>query len=96
MYSHPNISSKINLINKELGEISNWFKANKLSVNASKTNYMILGTPHITNKYIDANEQSDGDGIDSSTRLQILLSIIRKRLGSLKSMLFWIVYIQSS
>ena len=31
-----------------MNEVSNWFKANKLSVNASKTNYMILGTPHIT------------------------------------------------
>ena len=48
-YSHPDISSKINLINKELREISNWFKANELSVNASKTNYMMLGTSHITN-----------------------------------------------
>ena len=38
----------INIINEELKEVSNWFKANKLSVNASKTNYMILGTPHMT------------------------------------------------
>ena len=62
LYSHPDISSKINLINKELSEISNWFKANKLSVNASKTNYMMLGTSHITNKYIDVNEHCDGNG----------------------------------
>ena len=39
-------SSKTNTINDELKEASNWFKANKLSVNASKTNHMILGTPH--------------------------------------------------
>ena len=26
----------------------NWFKANKLSVNATKTNYMIMGTSHMT------------------------------------------------
>ena len=38
----------MNKINKELSEISNWFKANKLSVNASKTNYMIMGTPKMT------------------------------------------------
>ena len=31
-------------------EVSNWFKANKLSVNASKTNYMTEGTPHITSR----------------------------------------------
>ena len=43
LYSHKDISSKTNTINDELKEVSNWFKANKLSVNASKTNYMILG-----------------------------------------------------
>ena len=32
IYSHPDVSSKIDSINKELNEISNWFKANKLSV----------------------------------------------------------------
>ena len=56
LYSHPDISSKINVINKELREISNWFKANKLFVNASKTNYMVLGASHMTNKYIDVDE----------------------------------------
>ena len=49
LYSHKDINSKIELINKELDEVtSNWFKANKLSVNASKTNFMIMGTPHMT------------------------------------------------
>ena len=32
------------MINRELQEVTNWFKVNKLSVNASKTNYMLLGT----------------------------------------------------
>ena len=40
-YSHTDILSKFDLINKELQEVNNWFKANKLSVNASKTNYML-------------------------------------------------------
>ena len=47
LYSHPKIDNQINCINEELKEVSNWFKANKLSVDASKTNYMILGTPHM-------------------------------------------------
>lgn len=50
LYSDKNIYNKINLINKELQEVSNWFRSNKLSVNASKTNYMILGTSHMTSK----------------------------------------------
>ena len=46
LYSSSDIVSKIPVINRELSEVSNWFKANKLSVNATKTNYMIMGTQH--------------------------------------------------
>ena len=67
LYSHPDIPSKINLINNELREISNWFKANKLSVNASKTNYMMLGTSHMTNKYIDVKKYCDANDTDNAT-----------------------------
>ena len=48
LYSHKDIKSKMDVVNEELKEVSNWFKANKLSVNASETNYMILGTPQMT------------------------------------------------
>ena len=48
LYLQKDINSKIELINKELDEVTNWFKANKLSVNASKTNFTIMGTPHTT------------------------------------------------
>ena len=48
LYSHNDIDSQISVVNTELKEVGNWFKANKLSVNASKTNYMMLGTPHMT------------------------------------------------
>ena len=53
----------------ELNEISNWFKANKLSVNASKTNYMTGYTSHITNKYIDVNEYCHDDDINSTINI---------------------------
>ena len=48
LYSSSDIVSKIPVINRELSEVSYWFKANKLSVNATKTNYMIMGTQHMT------------------------------------------------
>ena len=48
LYSHKDVNSKIDVVNKELYEVTNWFKANKLSVNATKTNFMILGTPYMT------------------------------------------------
>ena len=48
LYSHKNVERQTNVVNEELKEVSNWFKANKLSINATKTNYMILGTPKMT------------------------------------------------
>ena len=62
LHSHKDMASQINLINMELLEVSNWFKANKLSVNASKTNYMTLGTPQMTSNCftdVDTNDESD-------------------------------------
>ena len=41
-YSHDNVSSLMSLINFELSTLSKWFQANKLSVNISKTNYIIF------------------------------------------------------
>ncbi len=38
-------------MSKELKEISNWFKANKLPLYASKTNLMHLGTSKQTGSY---------------------------------------------
>ena len=50
LFSDKDISSKVDLINTEVKEVTNWFKTNKLSVNASKTNFMIVGTTHQTSK----------------------------------------------
>ena len=50
LFSDTDISNKVDLINTELKEVTNWFKSNKLSVNASKTNFMIMGTTHQTCK----------------------------------------------
>ena len=56
LFSHPDIASQNDIINIELQEICNWFQANKLSVNATKTNYMVRGTPQSTRKFIDINQ----------------------------------------
>ena len=47
LYSSDDICSEAYEINKELSEIINWFRANKLLVNALKTNYtsMSVETP---------------------------------------------------
>ena len=42
LYSHKEINSKIDVVNKVLDEVTKWFKASKLSVNVSKTNFTIM------------------------------------------------------
>ena len=59
LFSHQDIASQNDIINNELQEICNWFQTNKLSVNTSKPNYMVLGTHHITRKSIDINQDID-------------------------------------
>ena len=55
VYSHPNIENQINRLHEELKEVSNWFKADKLSVNASKINYMTLRTPRMVSNMDELN-----------------------------------------
>ena len=59
LFSHPDIASQNDIIKIKLQEICNWFQANKLSVNAIKTNYMVLGIPQSTRKFIDINQNID-------------------------------------
>jgi hypothetical protein len=76
LYSSDDIVNKVPLINKELSEVTNWFKANKLSVNASKTNYMVMGTPRMTSidKSDDCTLQRNIDIILENTSLQRVTS----------------------
>ena len=46
-----NLANKIGMINNELQKVTDWFKANKLSINVDKTNFMIMGTPQKTFKF---------------------------------------------
>ena len=62
-YSSNDFVNDLPAINHELLEVSNWFKANKVSVNAGKTNYLITGTPKMTSMGIsdDLSLQSNFD-----------------------------------
>ena len=49
-YSHKDVQTLCNIVNNELKEVCNWFKANKLSLNAKKKrNLIFLGTRFQTN-----------------------------------------------
>ena len=54
-HSDNDIQRLCNIMNRELKEIVNWFKCNKLSLNASKTNLMFIGTPHQTSNISDGH-----------------------------------------
>ena len=53
LYSHNDLSILCDTLNIELSEVSNWFKANKLSLNAKKTNQMYFGTSYQTRNIDD-------------------------------------------
>ena len=42
--SSSNIDSIANTLNEDLANVSDWMRANKLSLNASKTEYMVIGS----------------------------------------------------
>ena len=80
LFSTNDIVGQIPLINKELLEVSNWFKANKLSVNASKTNYMIMGTPKMTSMIDQTDIILDNTKLDRVTKTKFLGVIIDENL----------------
>ena len=67
-----NIDELYSTMNKDLHEISEWFKANKLSLNVSKTNYMLF-----QNRYMKAPSHNnkiilDGNRLSPSTNVKFL------------------------
>ena len=80
LFSTNDIVSQIPLINRELLEVSNWFKANKLSVNATKTNYMIMGTPKMTSMIDQTDIILDNTKLDRVTKTKFLGVIIDENL----------------
>ena len=56
------------MINREPSKLSNWFKANNLSINTTKTNYMIMGTQHMTS--MEDQSVSNVDIILDKTKLK--------------------------
>ena len=88
-YSNSNLDNLYDTINGELKEVCNWFKCNKLSLNASKTNLMFIGTPHQTKQINDKKHiYLDGCKLTRVTEA--------KFLGiTLDSNLTWIPHINS-
>ena len=62
LYSNRNLSQLVHVVNCELDLLSTWFKANKLSLNVKKTNFMLFGhknySINITDISIDTTLES--------------------------------------
>ena len=59
IYSNPNLIDLIDKLNSELQHLSEWFSANRLSLNTSKTNFISFGSRWNQNdKTIDQSDQN--------------------------------------
>ncbi len=65
-------------INEELRKISEWLKLNKLSLNTSKTKYMLFHTPQ--RKVVDLEIKMDGILIHRVTQFNFLGIVINEKL----------------
>ena len=79
-YSHDNASSLTNLINSELSMLSEWFQANKLSVNISKTNYIIF-KPRQKKQIFDLNLKINNKEINRVNEVCFLGVILDENLS---------------
>ena len=79
--SHSNYNDLIRIVNDELKNISVWFKANKLSLNIKKTNYVIFKNRQSNRVYDDDIDISiDGVQIDKVSCTKFLGIIIDESL----------------
>ena len=51
LYSHSDIMNLMNTVNSELANLSDWFKANRLSLNIKKTNFIMFGYKRMPAQY---------------------------------------------
>ena len=64
-------------MNNELYEVCNWFNSNKLSLNASKTNLVLLGTAYKTkNSNVSRSIHLDGCQLTRITNTKFLAMTI--------------------
>ena len=64
--SHANLPDLITIVNHELDNLSVWFKANKLSLNINKTNYIMFKNRHSNRMYNNDDLNICIDGVKLS------------------------------
>ena len=79
--SSNNIYDLFNTINAELLKLSDWFRANKLSLNVKKTNYILFGRKRCPYDPSNLNLYIDGLIIERVTHSKFLGVIIDEKLN---------------
>ena len=72
-YSCCDLDVLICTVNTELSKLATWFKANKLSLNVTKTNYMIFGRKTLTIKPVIKIDGTELDQVAHTKFLGILI-----------------------
>jgi len=78
-HSDSDILKLFNTINCELCKLSDWFKANKLSLNSKKTNYILFTNRKVNLPELNLELNIDGIVLDCVDQSKFLGVIIDKK-----------------
>ena len=78
LFSHTNKTKLEQQINKELCEVNNWMKINKLAINCNKTYFMTFAKP---NKSFDLNLHMESKSITQVSEIKYLGVILDNKLS---------------
>ena len=81
LFSHKDPVLLENILNKELDLISNWFKLNKLSLNVTKTNFMVFKNKHSSRPCIEPKIKIDNTEITEVNTTKFLGVLIDNNLS---------------
>jgi len=80
-HSDKNIQNLFNTVNSELSSLSNWFKANKMSLNIKKTKYILFTNKKVDLIGLNLDLNIDGIVLDCVDSTKFLGVIVDKKLS---------------
>ena len=81
LVSHPDKDKLNDVVNNELQTVCDWFKANRLQMNSSKTKYMIFQSSKTKSSHTNLPIYADGKAISRVASINFLGVIIDDRLS---------------
>ena len=81
IYSHKDFKTLISIVNFELYKVSEWFRANKLSLNVKKTNFILFGHKRVPIDYDNYALVIDNNKLEQVSHTKFLGIIIDDKLN---------------